>query len=362
MRWICIFLLTALKTNLRQPVDQMQEGFAGVNASDKYSGPSLFGKIFFGSNYRTEWATVVKMPIFDISKTNFQIAELGGGQQTTSLQLIDDKNREWVLRSVDKNVKSGNGIPNNKIIRYIVQEHVSASYPYAGLSVPDFAHAVGVPAGEQYLYFVPDNSSFGEYRTAMANKVFMLVNRQPVEEKGITTDEMLEKLRTGKQYSVDAKEYLKARLIDWLVADWDRHAEQWRWIERKTVSGIVFYVVPQDRDQAFYRSDGLLVKLVGLFFMPHLDRFNKNARGIKGLSKKSWKLDKQLLSPLSKTDWETVIREFQNKVSDSVIISAVKKQPPEIFAIRGNKLIEKLKSRRDGLLKQAMKYYSFLTQ
>jgi len=300
------------------------------------------------------------MPIFDISKTNFRITEMGGGQQTTSLQLIDDTNREWVLRSVDKNVKPGNGIPNNKIIRYIVQDHVSASYPYAGLSVPDIAHAVGVPAGEQYLFFVPDDSCLGQYRTAMANKVFMLVNRQPEKEKGITTDEMLEKLQTDKQYSVDAKEYLKARLIDWLVADWDRHAEQWRWIERKTVSGKVFYVVPQDRDQAFYRSNGLLIKFFGLFFMPHFDKFNNNAKGIKGLSKKSWELDKRLLCSLSKTDWETVTREFQKNVSDSIIISAIKKQPPEIFAIHGNELIKKLKSRRDALLKQSMKYYSFL--
>ena len=34
-----------------------------------------------------------------------------------------------------------------------------------------------------------------------------------------------------------------------------------------------------------------------------------------------------------------------------------KKQPTEIFAIRGKEMIEKLKSRRDGLLKNAMKYY-----
>ena len=47
-------------------------------------------------------------------------------------------------------------------------------------------------------------------------------------------------------------------------------------------------------------------------------------------------------------------------VTDSVIETAIKKQPKEIFAIRGNKLIEKLKSRRDGMLKHAMKYYSFL--
>jgi len=133
MRWICILLLAALKTHLRHPSYQMQQDFALVHASDKYCCPSLFEKIFFGSNYRKEWGTMVKVPVFDIRKTNFRIAEMGGGQQTTSLELIDEKNREWVLRSVDKDVKPGSRFTRNKIINYIVQDHVSGSYPYAGL-------------------------------------------------------------------------------------------------------------------------------------------------------------------------------------------------------------------------------------
>ena len=361
MRWICILLLTVLKINLRHPPAQIHQGFALVHASDKYCCPSLFEKILFGTNYRREWATVVRMPVFDISKTNFQVIEMGGGQQTTSLALIDEKNREWVLRSIDKNVKLSNRFNNNKIIKYIVQDHISGSYPYAGLSMTDITQAVGVPAGEQYLYFVPDDSAFGEYRSSMANRAFMLVNEQPAKEKGITTSEMLEKLQADKQYAVDTNEYLKARLIDWLVGDWDRHDEQWSWVERKSGSGIVFHVVPEDRDQAFFRSNGLLMKFFALFFMPHFDKFNHNAKDIKDLSKKSWELDKQLLGSLSKTEWETVTSEFQKNVSDSVLVSAIRKQPPEIFAIRGNELIEKLKSRRNGLMKQAMKYYSFLS-
>ena len=339
---------------------QPHDGFITVPASEKYSSPSFLEKIFFGSNYRREWGTPVRMPVFDIRKTNFRIVTMGGGQQTTSLELVDDKGREWVLRSVDKDVQSEKKIAQNKFIKAIVQDHVSGSYPYAGLSVPDIAHAAGVSAGEQHLYFVPDDSAFGQYRQAMANKVFILVNNQPQPQKGITTDEMLEKLRSDKQYYVHSKEYLKARLVDWLVADWDRHEDQWNWIEKKTDSGIAFYVVPKDRDQAFYKSNGLLVKFVSLFSMSHINKFNKSGRGIKTLGKKTKVLDKQITGSLKKEDWETIIKEFQKNVSDSVIESAIKKQPPEIFVIRGNELLERLKSRRDGLLTHVLKYYDFL--
>ena len=362
MRWIFILMLAMLRTWQHMSLPQPSHGFITVPASEKYSSPSLLEKIFFGSNYRSEWGTPVTMPVFDIRKTNFRIVQMGGGQQTTSLELVDDKDREWVLRSVDKDVEPEGKLTRNKIIKAIIQDHISGSYPYAGLSVPEIAHAAGVSAGEQCLYFVPDDSAFGEYRSAMANKVFILVNNQPQQQKGITTDELLEKLVSDKQYYVDPKEYLKARLVDWLVADWDRHDDQWRWIQEKTDSGIAFYAVPRDRDQAFYRSNGLLVKFAGLFFMPHINKFNKNGRGIKELSKKTRELDKQFTSPLKKEDWESIIKEFQKNISDCMVESAIKKQPREIFAIRGNELIKKIKSRRDGLLKYVMEYYYFLQQ
>jgi len=302
----------------------------------------------------------VTMPVFDIKKTNFRIVQMGGGQQTTSLELVDDKDREWVLRSVEKNVQPSEKFLRKTYAQKIIQDHVSGAYPYAALSVADIARAAGVPVGEHRLYFVPDDSAFGEHRSKMANKIFMLVNTQPQSQKGITTEEMMEKLKIDEQYYVDQQEYLKARLVDWLVADWDRHDDQWRWTELKTDSGVAFCVEPRDRDQAFYRSNGLLVKFIGLFFMPHINKFNKSARGIKGLSKKTRELDKQFTSELEKEEWETIIRDFQENISDSVIESAIKKQPPEIFAIRGKELIEKLKSRRDGLFRHALKYHDFL--
>jgi hypothetical protein len=335
------------------------DGFITVPASKKYSSPSILGEIFSGSNYRREWETPVTMPVFDIKKTNFRILKMGGGQQTASLDLVDDKNREWTLRSVDKNVQSLKKYQQNILIHSIIQDNVSASYPYAGLSVPDIAHAAGVPAGEQYLYFVPDDSAFGEYRSAISNKVFILVNNQLQPGKAVTTTAMLEKLKSDKQSYVDEKEYLKARLVDWLVADWDRHIDQFRWTEKKTDSGIAFLVVPRDHDQAFFGSNGLLVYVVSLF-KPQLNKFTTDGRGIEGLSEKTRYLDKQFTHQLQKEDWEMIIKQFQNNVTDSVIEAAIKKQPKEIFAIRGNELIGKLISRRDGLLKHVMEYYSFL--
>jgi hypothetical protein len=230
------------------------------------------------------------------------------------------------LRSVDKNVEPSEKALKINFIERIIQDHVSAAYPYAGLSIPEIAGAAGVPAGSQTLYFVPDDSAFGQYRSIMANKVFMLL-QQPTGQEDITTIEMLAKLDSCKEYFVDQTAYLKARLVDWLIADWDRHEDQWRWIERNTDSGIAFHVIPRDHDQAFFRSNGLLVRFLGLFFMPHINKFNSNGRDIKDLSKKTRDRDKQFTNYLTREDWERIIREFQKNLTDTVIENALKKQP-----------------------------------
>ena len=160
MRWIVIILFATARIYAPDTIPHAHNGFITVPASKKYSSPSILGEIFSGSNYRREWETPVTMPVFDIKKTNFKIVKMGGGQQTTSLDLIDEKNREWTLRSVDKNVQLLKKYQQNIFIQSIIRDNVSGSYPYAGLSVPDIAHAAGVPAGEQYLYFVPDDSAF----------------------------------------------------------------------------------------------------------------------------------------------------------------------------------------------------------
>jgi hypothetical protein len=359
MRWIFIILLVTARIFHPDTIPRSHNGFITVAASKKYMSPSILGELFTGSNYRREWETPVTMPEFNIKKTNFKIVKMGGGQQTISLDLVDDKNRDWTLRSVDKNVLPKQKYQQNKFILSIIQDHVSGSYPYAGLSVPGIAHAAGVPAGEQYLYFVPDDSAFGVYRSLMANKVFILINKPPQTDSAITTTMMLERLKHNRQSYVDEKEYLKARLVDWLVADWDRHLGQFRWTEKRTDSGIAFCIIPRDHDQAFYRSNGLLAKVVG---MPHLNKFNRSGGELELLSEKTRDLDKRFTDQLKKEDWERIIKQFQNNVTDSVIKAAIKKQPKEIFAIGGNDMIGKLISRRDGLLKHGMEYYSFLSK
>jgi hypothetical protein len=340
-----------------------------VPASTKYINCPPLTLLFVGKNYRREWSTPVKMPVFHLKKQNggFTIKELGGGQQTKSLRLLDKNGQEWVLRTTDKDVTKSLEVELKSklardIVKDIVQDMISAAHPYASMTVPALAKAAGVTVANPKLFYVPDDPAFGEFRSLFANTVCFLEDREPTPDQSETesTLDVMEKVLEKNDHLLLQKAILKARLLDMLIADWDRHEDQWKWGTQKKGEKTYYYPVPKDRDFAFFKSDGLVVLFSSMVVLPHLNSFTNDGSALKKLSNKTWEMDAQWLNQLGESDWENAIIDFQNKVTDSVIEAAVKKMPAEIYSFSGKKFQGILSARRDGLLKHAMKYYRFL--
>ncbi len=69
---------------------------------------------------------------------------------------------------------------------------------------------------------------------------------------------LFQRLEQRSDERVDARAYLRARLIDVLVGDWDRHISQWRWARFDRDGERIWQPIPRDRDQAFSRFDGVV--------------------------------------------------------------------------------------------------------
>ena len=333
-------------------------------ASLQYSSTSFLGRLITGTNYRKVWSTPVAMPVFDLKKSGLVIKELGGGMQTKSLQLLDSRKREWVLRTVDKDAKGS--LPEKirfPLVVNFVQDMISAAHPYAPLVVSYLAEASKIIAPRPRLYFVPDDENFGKYRKIFANTVCYLEQREPTPDNSETesTDKVMEEIIDENDHLILQEVVLKARLLDMLIGDWDRHADQWRWGEIDANNEKYYYAIPRDRDQAFFWTNGLLPRFIKLTAMKHINGFRKNSRGLKNLNYKSWLFDKTFLNELDAATWERVIKEFQNSLTGEVIENAVKKLPHEVYALSRPKLEGRLKSRINSLLPNAMKYYRFIS-
>ena len=96
--------------------------------------------------------------------------------------------------------------------------------------------------------------------------------------------------------------------------------------------------------------------------MPFLQGFKKNIRDIEGLNWVARDFDRFFLNNLDETAWEKITKNFQQSLTDDVIKKAVTKFPPPIAALDSAVVAEKLISRRDHLLKNAIKYYRFISK
>ncbi len=338
-----------------------------ISASDRYKDKFGFRKFILGANYRKEWATPISMKEFNLKKEKggLTIKSLGGGKQTKSLRLEDKDGREWTLRSVDKDPEKA--LPANlrgTLAQGIVQDMISASHPYGPLVVPDLARAVGVITPDPEVFFVPDDYAFGIYRPIFANTVVMLESRDPgagfVDTK--STNKVMNKLLEDNDHHIDQEKVLNARLLDMLIGDFDRHADQWKWGTSDTGVGKLYYPIPKDRDQAFFNSDGLLIKLFSKKQMPFLQGFKKNIRDINGFNYVARDFDRFFLNNLDEEAWKTITEKFQTNLTGEVIEKAVTKFPAAITGLDTAIIAEKLISRRNGLLKNALKYYKFLSR
>jgi hypothetical protein len=335
-------------------------------ASHRYSSGTVFRRLFLGNNYRKLWSQPVKMPVFDATNAmgGLRVIKLGGGSQTRSLHLEDRQGSEWVLRTIDKDVeKVLLPILRKTVIKDIVQDMISAAHPYAPLVVQELGKQTGVITPQAHLFYVPDDPALGRYRHLFAGRICFLMQRTPITRfEPLEANELERKLLNGYQHQVMQDQVLKARILDMVVADWDRHKKQWRWIRNDSANVHYYQPVAVDPDLACFVSDGLLAKVVGFLAMPQLEGFKKGTNDFKDLNHKSWQFDRRFLSSLSAADWKKTIENFQDDLSDEAISNAVRKLPPEIYKINGQRMEAILRARRDGLMSGCMKYYRHLSK
>lgn len=338
-----------------------------VPASTQYDSPNRVRQLMIGENYRAEWNTPVKLKVFNINKEHggLRITEMGGGNQTKSLTLADKTGREWKLRTIDKDPSKV--LPPNlriTIAKDILQDMISAAHPYAPAAIPKLSEAVNVPHTNPQFFFVPDDPSLGIYKPFFADKVCILEEKAPVPKNVNTksTTKILNDMIEDNDHVTDQQPVLRARLLDILIGDWDRHFDQWRWETRDTGRGKIYYPIPKDRDQAFFYSDGLMLRYAARRRLPFLKGFRYNIPRVNWLSYTARDFDRLFLNRLDEADWERTIDTFQHNITDSVISAAVHDLPPEVYPLHGPEIEKKLSSRRDLLKREGMRYYRFLSR
>lgn len=338
-----------------------------VAIDTNYQDVSSFHKFIGGRNYRKQWAVPVHLKVFRIDKENggYSIDGIGGGKQTKSLSLRDKKGNKWKLRTVDKNPE---GLVaeelKGSVPQKLIKDMISAEHPYSALAIPPLAEAAGVEHTDPTYYYIPDDPALGIYRPIFAKKVALLERDDPTsgEHDTKSTAKIVDKILEDSKNHIDQEAVLRARVLDMMIGDWDRHFDQWKFGTKDTGAGKLYYPVPRDRDEAFFNSNGVFVKGLSLAALPFLQGFKKHFYNIKWFNWEARNFDRLFMNNLDANAWKRIIKEFQANETDSVIDNAVKQMPPKIYALDKKIIPEKLKSRRDLLSTAGLKYYRFLAK
>ncbi len=221
-----------------------------------------------GHDYRDLWATPIEVEVLNLKTFAGGLKPVMrvGGRETLGLAMKGQDGRDYTFRGVDKSVSGV--VPEEFLgtaVEDIAQDQVAGGFPAAGLVVSALAHAVGVLDVDSRLVVMPDDPSLGEFQKEFAGVlgVFMEYPGSVSDTNPgfLSSTEIIghpaiwQRLNERPELRVDSRAFLRARLLDILIGDWDRHRKQWRWARIPGERGL--QPIPEDRDQAFSEYEGV---------------------------------------------------------------------------------------------------------
>lgn len=346
-----------------------------ISAGPQYK-KSGWHKFLWGKNYRKEWTTPVALPVFLLpnEKGGLIPEKEGGGHQTTSLHLETKDGKDYSLRSVDKRL--GKVLPKEFLgtwIEDLVNDEVSMSHPYAAATVPGMADAAGIYHTSPVYVYLPKQNALDTFNNKYGNNVYLFEQRIKGDwsndnnlgnfDEFIDTEELMKNIFSETENRVDQKAFLKARLFDLFLGDWDRHEDQWAWGAKEEGGKKIFVPLPQDRDQVYFKHNGVILDLaIEASGLAYFQSFKSKIGNVNTFSFEERGVDRLFINELNYSQWKTIGEELKASLTDAVIEQAVKNLPPEIYAIDGAQITSVLKARREQIPDYTKKYYNFLAR
>ena len=333
-----------------------------------------FKRWLYGSDYRDLWTTPIEAEVLDLDSVGGGLTPLrtGGFGQSISLHFTGEDGRRYTVRSLDKDpTKRIWDELKGTIADDLLQDLIASLLPTGALVTDPLMEAAGVLHSKHTLVVIPDDPRLGEYREEFAGLIGTLQEHPsegPDDTPGFAgsrkisgTEKLWKHLEKTPCNRVDARAYLKAKLMDFLIGDKDRHFGQWRWARFPDGDCHTWVPIPEDRDQAFIDLDGLFMA-VARRALPRQIEFGGKYPSLVGLSTTGWEMDREFLVELDKAAWDSVVTEFRGNLPDPVIEDAVRRLPPPYFMMVGEELENALKSRRDALPEFVGRYYELITR
>lgn len=340
----------------------------------------------FGKHYRKYYSKQLTVPTVSIDTLygGLKPVKAGGGHQSKSLRLADKDGKEYVMRGLKKSASRflqtvalkktyvGDDLKDTYAESFLLDFYTTA-HPYTPFILGELAESVDIYHTNPVLYYVPKQDALGKYNENYGDELYMIEehpgkehHEQPSFGKPDdieSTSDVYENLRKDQKYVVDERAYIRARLFDMLIGDWDRHEDQWKWAVFEKNDTVTYKPIPRDRDQAFSTYDGTLLSVImKIPALRHMQSYKDDIDNVKWMNREAYPMDLALTASSGKEVWLEETEYLQKHLTDEAIEAAFAKLPPEVNDGTIEEIKANLKARRGKLEKYAMTYYKVLLE
>ncbi len=361
-----------------------------VTTEENKLNKSGFYNFIWGKRYRSYFGVPVTadIAILDTLYSGLKVTQQGGGHQSFSARLADEDGKEYAMRGLEKNAL--------KFLRYKVQgisyseeeykgtfaeeavyDFFSTTHPYMQLVINPLAESVGINHANTQLYYLPKQKGFRLLGEDYGDQLYFIEERPSDEQMDYegynranpseagkivnfeSTTDVLEKLNEDEKYTIDQRAYIRARIFDMLIGDWDRHQDQWRWAEYEiSEDDVRFLPIPRDRDAAFSKFDGIAIPIIKLI-LPDVrfwQSYSPEIKDVKWFNGEGNNLDRAFLNKYDSSVWVEEAKIIQQQMSDAVIEDAFKRLPAEVRDEASEEIKNSLKGRLKKIDEIAKRY------
>ncbi|MDO1501579.1 metallophosphoesterase [Winogradskyella maritima] len=378
--------------NVEFDISQLPDTFPSTIEASIYTKEETdktdFFQFVWGENYRDIYSKKITVPVatLDTLYGGLKIVRAGGGHQTRSLRLETADGRELNLRALRKSpaqymqkvVFKDNFIEDEydeTLVEDLILDFYTAAHPYAFMVVPDLADAARLFHTNPKIIYVPKHKYMGNYNTEYGDELYMIEERPSDTYEGErnfgyaddieSTHDIIAKIREDEEYKIDEVQYIRSRLFDMLIGDWDRHQDQWRWAQFDQPNGDKLYKpIPRDRDQVFSNFDGALLDLGRSISSStkQLQVYDSELKDIRWMNAAGYRLDLTLIKNSDERVWIEQAKLLQEKITDDIIEKAFKNVPVEVQDSTLAGIKKNLKGRRGNLVDIAERYSAYLDE
>jgi hypothetical protein len=372
------------KPNLREFTNSFAATKDTSIYTDAMTEKSRTYRLLWGNHFRKQYSTPIRVRQvrLDTLFGGLKPTIIDNDEQSRALVLTDKNGKQYVMRALKKSAtrflqsvafkdQSVEEDFKDTYTEDFILDFYTTSHPYMPLVVSMLADKSDVNHTNPKLFYVPKQNPLGLFNDEFGDELYMIEELPTDKFRNLssfgkplailTTEEVLHTITTDKKYAVDEAEYMRARLFDMLIGDWDRDEKQWNWGEYHEKGKVIYRPIPHSRVHAFTKFDGLFFKVIMNFkVIRQMKTFDEDLKSVRWFNREAYNLDLAFLPNATRDDWLKQAAFIEKNLSDAEIDRAFKNLPKEMQDKTADQIREQLKIRKNNLGRFAETYYQVL--